>query len=102
MSEAEIETVAPEATAELYDGPSTMSPVEVDTELFKDKMDYISLQIALLEPDEKTKFTSDFKVVSKSMLPLRKALRAKEISEAGFQMQWKFLGCVSVMLLIFG
>lgn len=110
MSEVEIErltTLAPEAgevgvTTELYDGPSTMSAVEIETVLFKDKMQYISLQIDLLQPEEKTKFTSDFKVIGKTMLPLRKALRAKETAEGGLMSQWKFFLCVLLMLLIFG
>lgn len=113
MSEADIEivtTLAPEVgeagevgvTTELYDGPSTMSALEIDAEIFKDKMKYISLQIGLLEPEEKTKFSSDFKVISKSMLKLRKAMRAKESTEAEYEIPWLFLGCVTVMLLIFG
>lgn len=110
MSEAEIEivtTLAPEAgevgvTTELYDGPSTMSPLEIDAAVFKDKMQYISLQIGLLEPEEKTKFTGDFKVVGKSLLKLRKALRSKENADGEYEIQWKFLGCVTLMLLIFG
>lgn len=95
-------TEAPVAAVEEYTGPSTPSPLEIESLNFKEKMDYISLQIALLKPDEKNKFTSDFKVVGKSLNTLRKVLQHKDVPKEEWTINYKLIGCVSSLLLIFG
>lgn len=96
-------TDAPVAAVDTYTGPPTPSSLELESQAFKDKMEYISLQIELLKPAEKTKFTNDFKVVGKSLNALRKVLKNKESdTPKEWEINYEFFGCVLLMVLIFG
>lgn len=76
--------------------------IQANAAQFQDRMAYIGLQIDLLEPAEHTKFNKDFKVVGKSMNMLRNVMRRKEVSQEPFEMNWKLLGCVLLLLAIIG
>lgn len=84
----------------IADDDPRLLAMAADSAKFKERMAYVSLQIDLLEPEEKMRFEGEFKDVSKSMLPLRKAMHRKEKIDDGIP--WEFYGCVALLLLLFG
>lgn len=83
--------------------PAVQAKLVADAQDFQQKMKYIGLQIDMLPPDEKSKFTNEFKGVGKTLNTLRKVLLRKERDEmAWYEFNWLMVGCVAGLLLIFG